>query len=152
MTRRIPDDAFEYYVGLGPGRSYQAVADKYDVTKRAVTKHATQKEWSRRLESLEREAQEKSDKKLGESLEEIRERHLRTLRAMHARALTALKQYPLTSGMEAMRAAEMAIKLERLVVGEASERSAVSVEEVTRNELSRWLVTPNGNDEGDEGS
>ena len=36
MTRRIPDDAFEYYVSLGPDRSYQSVADHYEVTKRGV--------------------------------------------------------------------------------------------------------------------
>ena len=39
-----------------------------------------------------------------------------------------------------MKAAEMVIKLERLVAGEASERTAISVEEVTKRELDRWIV------------
>jgi len=30
--------------------------------------------------------------------------------------------------------------MERLLAGESSERSAVTVEEVTRRELERWLV------------
>ena len=40
MTRKIPDDAFEFYVGLGPNRSYEAVAEHYDVNKRSVTRCA----------------------------------------------------------------------------------------------------------------
>ena len=35
--KKIPADAFEHYFVLGPGRSYQQVAEKYSVTKRAVT-------------------------------------------------------------------------------------------------------------------
>ena len=35
--KKIPPDAFDFYFSLGPPRSYQAVADKYGVTKRAVT-------------------------------------------------------------------------------------------------------------------
>jgi hypothetical protein len=42
--------------------------------------------------------------------------------------------------MEGVRAAELVIKLERLLAGESSERSTVTVEEVTRRELDRWLV------------
>ncbi len=122
MTRKIPPDAFEYYVSLGPTKSYRAVAERYDVTTRAVTKCAAREDWSERLETIEQDARERCDRKLGDAFEEARERHLKTLKAMHARALTALKQYPLSSGMDAMRAAEMVIKLERLVMGEASER------------------------------
>ena len=72
MKRKIPSDAFEFYVSLGPSRSYQAVADHYDVTKRAVTQCATREGWAERLSKLEREAREKSDQKLGESMEEMR--------------------------------------------------------------------------------
>ena len=140
--RKLPPDAFEHYVSLGPERSYQSVAQHYGVAKRSVTKAAARDDWQARLERIESEARERTDAKLVDSLEEMRERHLKTLRAMNARALAALKQYPLTSGMEAMRAAEMAIKLERLIAGEPSDRTAVSVEEVTKRELSRWLVKP----------
>ncbi len=101
MNRKMPPDAFEFYHSLGPGRSYQAVADEYGVTKRAVTDFAKRKGWSQRLEAIEREAREQSDKKIAETLEEIRSRHLKTLRAMNARALSALQQFPLNSGMEA---------------------------------------------------
>ena len=53
---------------------------------------------------------------------------------MNMRAVEALRSYPLTNGMEAMRAAEMVIKLERLIHGEPTERNAVSVEELIKRE------------------
>lgn len=151
MSGRIPPDAFEYYVGLGPERSYQAVADHYGVTKRAVVKHASKRQWSARLAKIEAEARERSDKRLASTIEEMRSRHLKTLRAMNQRALQALQQYPLNSGMEAMRAAEMAIKLERLIAGEPSERTAVSVEEVTRREINSFLEVAEEEEEDDDG-
>ncbi len=148
MTRRIPSDAFEYYAGLGPGRSYRAVADKFGVTKRAVTKFASRDGWRERLDRIEQDVREKSDQKLVDVLGETRDRHLKTVRFMQARALTALKQYPLSSGMEAMRAAELAIKLERLIVGEPSERTEMNIEEITKRELEHWLVPPGGEEDG----
>ncbi len=149
MSGKISSDAFEYYVALGPGRSYRTVADRCGVTKRAVTKHAAREGWTSRLEKIEQEAREKSDGKLVEVLGEMHDRHLKTVRAMNARALTALKQYPLSSGMEAMRAAELAIKLERLIVGEPSERTEVSVEEITKREIQELLVHDDGDDDAE---
>ena len=61
MSGKIPSDAFEYYVSLGPGRSYRSVAEHYEVTKRAVTKHAAREGWAERLDKIEQEAREGSD-------------------------------------------------------------------------------------------
>ena len=36
MKKKIPPDAYAFYLGLGPGRSYNAVAERYSVSKRAV--------------------------------------------------------------------------------------------------------------------
>ena len=72
----------------------------------------------------------------------MRERHLKTARYMQSKALRAMQEYPLKSGMEAVKAAEAAIRLERLVVGEASERTAIDVETVTKKEMERWLMPP----------
>ena len=52
MTKKLPPDAFHYYVGLGVNRSYQAVAEKYGVSKRAVTSRAVQEDWQGRVVSL----------------------------------------------------------------------------------------------------
>ena len=139
MTRRIPPDAFEYYVSLGEDRSYKRVADHYKFTKRAIQNLAHREDWARRLEKIEHESRARTDKRLGETLDDIRERHLKTLRAMNGRALEALRTYPISSGMDAIRAAESVIKLERLIVGEPTDRSAVSVEEVIKREFTRWM-------------
>ena len=119
----------------------------YNPSPRAITVCAKREKWAERLENIEKESRQMSDKKLAEAMQEMRERHLRTIRAMNVRALEAMKQYPLATGMEAMRAAEMAIKLERLIAGEPTERTA-NMEEIVRREYERWMT---GDDEdGDE--
>lgn len=144
MNTRLPKDAFDYYVSLGDGRSYEAVASHCGVQKRTVTRAARRESWQERLEKIEEQARDKSDAKLGDALAEVRERHLKTLKVMNMRALEALKNYPLTSGMEAIRAAELSIKLERLIHGEPTDRTAVNVEEVIKREYERWLKPAEG--------
>ncbi len=151
MSNRIPPDAFEHYVSLGPERTHAKIAEEYDVSVRAVSKCASRENWTERLEKIDRDSRERTDKRLGETLDDIRVRHLKTLRVMNARAVEALKQYPLSSAMEAMKAAEVVIKLERLIIGEPTERNAMSVEEVTREEIRSLLVVV-GDDEGHDES
>jgi len=81
-SKRIPPDAFDFYVGLGPERSYQLVADHYSVSKRAVTKLAVREDWAQRLSKIEIEARERSDSKLVETVEEMRSRHLKMVKAI----------------------------------------------------------------------
>ncbi len=140
MSQRIPDDAFAYYVALGPGRSYRALADHFGVSKRGIVNVAAREKWRERLEAIEHSTQERVDQRLGEGLEEMQLRHLKLLRGIAGRAAKAIQEYPLTSGMEGMRAAEMVIKLERVIAGEATERSQLTVEQVTRQEIDRLLV------------
>ena len=148
--RKIASDAFEQYVALGQERSYQGIANKYDCSKNAVAKIAAKERWSERLAKIEQEARDNSDKKLVEKLGDMRLRHLKTCRVMHAKALQALQQHPLTSAFEAFKVATETIKLERLIAGEVSERTAVDIEEVTRRELSRWLLAPEDEDDAVE--
>ena len=141
MTTKLGPEAFKFYVSMGPGRSYQGVADHYRASKRAVTKCAVRENWQGRLDAIEEKARERQDEDLVDVVGEMRERHLVTARAIQNRALVALKAFPLTTGMEAVRAAELAIKLERVIVGEPSERTALSVEKVTKREMRDWLTT-----------
>ena len=75
MVRRIPPDAFDFYVNLGQARSYATVAEKFGVSKRAVQKRADKEDWSERLEKIEMEAREKSDQRLIETIEDMNTRH-----------------------------------------------------------------------------
>jgi hypothetical protein len=118
MNRRLPVDAFDFYLSLGRERSYQTVATQYGVTKRAVTKLAAKEGWQARIVDFEKQARENGDKKAVETIEQMRERHLTTLKAVTMRAMEALSRMPLNSSMEAVRAIEMAIRQERLVRGD----------------------------------
>jgi len=139
-SSKIPDESFEFYVGLGPGRSYEAVAAHYDVSKNGVAKKAARDNWTERLVRIERDVQDRMDRKIADSIEDMRERHLKAAKAMMGRAIKGMQEFPLTSGMEAIRAAELAIKLERLIAGESSERTEVSVTEAIKRETQRWLI------------
>ena len=150
MSNRIPPDAFDFYASIGAERTHAKVAEEYDVSVRAVSKCASRENWTERLEKIDRDSRERTDKRLGETLDDIRVRHLKTLRVMNARAVEALKQYPLSSAMEAMKAAEVVIKLERLIIGEPTERNAMSVEEITREEIRSLLVVVGGGEDTDD--
>ena len=140
MASRLPSDAFSYYLGLGSQRSYQRVADEFGISKRAVTKRADRDRWQERLAAIETEARHRSDEKAVETLEEMSDRHLRSLRIVQGKALEALRALPLGTAMEAVRALDMSIKQERTIRGEPSDRSAISVEQVIREEYERWMT------------
>ena len=140
-ARKLPRDAFEQYVALGDERSYALLAQRLGVSKRAVVKRATKEGWAERLARIEQAARERTDERMADTMSEMNARHLATLKVMGARVVQALKTHPLDSGMEAMRAAEIVIKLERQIAGDASERNVIDVTEVTREEIQKLLTT-----------
>jgi hypothetical protein len=145
MTRKLPIDAFDAYYALGPGRSYQAVATKYGVSKRAVVALAVREAWQQRIVDLERKARERVDTKVVETIEAMQEKHLKTLQVVLGKALEALRSMPLTSAMEAVRAIEIVVKNERVIRGEPGDRSALDVEALIKREYATLMV-------GDEGA
>lgn len=147
MAGKLGPDAFTFYVGLGPGRSYAAVAKHFGAAKRSVTALAHRERWQERLEAIERQAVARSEKRATESIEEMHERHLRSLRAIQGKALEALKAHSLDSAMDAVRALDLAIRGERTARGEPGDRTAVSVEDVIRKEYESWLVTDEDDDD-----
>jgi len=146
VANKIPPDAFHFYLGLGPERSYQAVADRYGVSKRAVTKLATRERWQDRVVELEAKARAGAEQKALESLEAMNLRHLRSLKVIQGKALEALRSMPLESAMEAVRSLDIAIRQERLIRGEPSDRTAISVEEVIKREYQRWMLPEEAGD------
>jgi predicted DNA-binding protein YlxM (UPF0122 family) len=151
VRRKIPPDAFDYYFALGVDRSYQAVAEQYGVSKQAVTRAARKEQWQERLARIEEKAQRASTKQAVESLEEMTQRHLQTLKVLQSKALQTLKSMPLTGAMDAVRTLDMCIAKERLIRGEPSDRTAVSIEETIRNEYQRWMGPQDNGNPGKEG-
>ena len=148
--KKIPIDAFEYYFSLGCGRSYRAVARKYNVSKTAVSKIAERENWQGRIEDREMKAREAADKKAVETLEQINDRHIKVCKLIQRKAIEALQAMPLTTAMEAVRALDLAIKQERLIRGEPTDRSAVAVEDIIKTEYDRWLMVSPADGEGEQ--
>lgn len=112
---RIPSDAFERYVAMGADRSYSELARRLGVTKRAVTKRATKEQWQERLARIEEKARAHSDERLVEDLQAMNARHLKTLRALQAKALDGLRTLPMRTSADCTRALLASIKAERAV-------------------------------------
>jgi hypothetical protein len=152
VSAKIPPDAFDFYASLGPSRSYQAVAARYGVSKRAVVKLALRERWTERMQEIQEKVRVENDKKMVENLQEMQERHMKLLRGMAVRVAQAIKEYPLTTCMEAIRAGEILIKMERIISGEPSERTELSVEEITKREIETLLRRVDVEGEDDPGA
>lgn len=138
---KIPDDAFERYVALGPGRSYQALADKLGVDKRSITRLAAKENWVERLAKIQEEARAATNKKLVADLQAVRERQLQQARFLQAQALKALKELPPEKALKAAASALSASwRQEMLILGEPTDRHAATVEEVTKREIETLLI------------
>jgi len=151
---KIPHDAFMFYFGLGPDRSYQAVADRFGVTKRTVCSVAKKEGWQGKVTELEQKAREATEQEAVESLKAMNTRHLKSIRVIQGKALEALRSKSLTTAWEAARALSLSIKEERLIQGEPTDRSAIKVEDVIRKEYDRWLSSTSdiktGGDDADD--
>ena len=143
MNRKLPRNAFDFYVELGAERSYQTVADRFGVTKVAVVSCAKRENWQERLRVLDAEARERADRKAVETLEAVRERQLKAARFLMAKAVEAMQKLPAEHAIRAASALNIAWKHELLLLGEPTDRQA-NVEEITKRELARWLVVDDG--------
>ena len=119
---RLPPEAFEYYIGLGEDRSYELVAERFGVSKGAVTKRAKRDDWQERLLRIEREARERIDSRLIESIDAMNTRHLKMMQALQGKALEALKNYPIHNAAAAARVLDIAVARERAIRGTPDSR------------------------------
>ena len=140
MSRKLPPNAFAYYLELGVGRSYEAVAKQFGCSKRTVTNHARTDGWQERLAEAERARTKKAEEKAVETLDAMDDRQLKVLRFIQVKSIEALKSMPLDSAMDAVKAFTLSIEKERLIRGKPSERTAIDIEKKIREEHERWLV------------
>jgi hypothetical protein len=151
MNKKIPADAFTFYVSLGPGRSYETVAAKYGVSKRGVVEHAKRERWQERVARLETRARAQAEEKALESIEIMNERHLQESRFLQSRGLEGLRSGRLELYGASGRLVELGVKLERLIRGQATERSE-SMEQIVRGEYVRWFSGASGPADSGAGS
>lgn len=139
MNRKIPPEALSVYLSLGPGRSYEAVARHFGVSKRAIVDRAKKEKWQDRVAQMELAARSKAEAQAGQSVEEMNERHLKTAQLIQRKALEALSRLPIDQAMDAVRALKIGLEHERLIRGEPSERSAIEIQQTIRAEYERWM-------------
>ena len=113
MKRKLPPDAFQYYLGLGVGRSYQAVGDYYGASKRAVMKVARKEHWQDQLARAEAEMRKRVQERAVETITDVNVRHLKTLKAVEAKALKSLTTLPHNNAGDAARTLLAALAQER---------------------------------------
>lgn len=142
MTK-LPNDAFDYFFSLGPGRTLAAVAAHFGVSAKTVQRHARADKWDGRAADRERQVRAISDKKAIETLADANERHLKIARIIQRNALEALARKAVDGGMDAVRALDIAVKQERLILGEPTERTGSDVESIIKREYERWLIVEN---------
>ncbi len=138
--RRVPHDAFDFYFGLGPERSYEQVASRYGFTKRAIVKVASRERWQARISKVEAEAKAKADEKKALTLQVQKEQHLQALRLVLGKGIEALRAMAITHPMDAVRAIGLAVREIRVELGDPSDRTAVSIEDVIKREYERWML------------
>ncbi len=158
-TRKIPQDAFAYYMSLGPGRSYQKVAEHYGVTKRAIVNAAKRDRWQEQLEELEHTARDDAREKMKSTIEATYEQHMKALRLVFGKGVEALKNMAIDKPADAIKAIQIAIREQRVALGEPTDRTALSVEDTIRREYERWMVVgpaesdlPDDDRDDDDGS
>lgn len=130
---------FEHYAMQGAGRSYARVAEEIGASRGAVASVASMDAWENRVSEVDRIAAARGDANLGEALAEMNARHIAIAREIQVRALEALRKFEVKDASAAVRALAEAVRIERLALGEPTQRVESTVEEIVIREQSRWL-------------
>jgi flagellar biosynthesis GTPase FlhF len=146
--RKLPPEAYSYYLSLGIGRSYSKVAKHYGVQKSTVTEHAVQENWQEKIEAAERDAQAAAEKKAQESIQEMNERHLKTAQLVQRKALEDMRTQPFASSIDATRALFLGMDKERLVRGEPTDR--VDIAQLIKRECESLILKPGEEEDWDD--
>lgn len=150
MKRKIPPDAFAFYLGLGPGRSYQTVADQYTVSKRAVAFCAKREHWPKRIRDEDQKLREKAEKQAAESNKTVLAGQLKVLRFIQGKAIEALKSMSIDSAVDAAKVYTLALDKERQLIGDSGDQAPSMVEQITREEVRTLLTTKPIGEDGDD--
>jgi len=135
VIRKIPPEAFAFYLGLGVGRSYQAVAERYSASKRAVAMRAEKEHWQAKLAEEETRARVAAEKKAADSIETVNEQHLKVLRYIQGKSIEALKTMPIQNAMDAVKAYSLSLDKERLIRGGTGDQTIAVVVQTSRDEI-----------------
>lgn len=135
---RLSENAFDYYLGLGNARSYQAVANHFGVCKQTVTNHAKKQRWQQRIAEATQAARNEAEAAFKRDEVDRKRHHLKVSRELIAKAADVLRVLPMTA-MESVQTIDMAMRCERLLLGEPTDRTENTLEEILREDVRQWM-------------
>jgi hypothetical protein len=147
-TRKLPPDAYSYYLSLGVGRSHTQVAEHYGVIKGTVTERSVKEGWQEKIKVAEQAAQAAAEKKAQESINEMNDRHLKTAQLVQRKGLEDMRSRPFATSGDAARAIFMGMEKERLIRGEPSQR--LDVVEIVKGQFQTLALPPGVEDKWDD--
>jgi hypothetical protein len=115
-----------------------------------VVKHAAKEGWQERLRDAQQRAREEANRKAVDTLQAVKDRQLQEARILEHRALEALRTLPPEKAAKAAMMLQIAWRHELLLLGEPSERTEVTVEEITQREIQSLLRRVEVDDGEDE--
>lgn len=127
---KVPEDAFEKYVSMGAGRSYQALADSVGCSKTAITNRATKDCWQERLLAIEEGARYRVEQELADSAAIMTVRHVTSARRLLDKALVGLEEIKVETVGDVVRLIDCAVRVERLSREAPTSRVALEVEKI----------------------
>lgn len=139
MNRKIPPEAFAFYWNLGPGRSYQAAAKQFGVSKKAILLCAEREGWQERLAEEDKKAREAAEKQAAHDQKARREQHLKVARFVQGKAIERIKVGDFETVMDAVKAYALMVETEREILGEPGDSTEEMLERY-RREFQRWMV------------
>ena len=142
--RKLPPAAFEFYYGLGPQRSYMAVAKEFHVSKPTVVSMAKHEGWQEKLKERESKTAETIAKKADETIEQMNERHIRMLKAVQYKGLEALKTLPLKTAAQAVTAI-IAATVREFELRNNRGQGVDDIEAIIKREYAQWMTTESEN-------
>lgn len=125
---KLPPEAYSYYLGLGASRSYALVAKHYGCSKRSVTVRAVRDGWTAKLKASQKRLVAVVEMATEESVAQMCERHLAQLQLVQRKAMDALATFPIETAADAVRLMILALRHERLVRGEYTGKTSVSMD------------------------
>lgn len=144
--KRISEaEAFAFYCASGANRSYSATAKHFGCSRNQIQRMGSANNWVRRVEEHEQRAAAKVESELEETMAEMHARHLNAVRACFAKSMEAMEDVDLAGFADVVKGLEFAIKSERLIREQPTDRTSIDFE---RRPVLRLPDVPAGLDPG----
>jgi len=129
---------FRSYLSMAPPRSRAEAAELLGVKRRTVDTAMDRGRWVERAAAYDDAMAKAADRAAMSTAEDMQRRHMEAVHAMLRRGVHAITEADLTEARDGVPMIDKAVRLERLLVGEATERTESRISSLDRDpDLSR---------------